>query len=233
VLHTFAGDQDGAYLSGSVVFDKAGDLYGTTFFGRDANGACCFGQVFEMIPVSNGWAKYAMHRFEGPPADGSNSGAGVVLDAAKNLYGTALNGGTTDNGVVFEIMPGAELNLSAVPYPTPPVQGGLLTYAFKIWNKSSVAAQHEVLTTQVPAGTTFSSIKLSGTDGVGSCATPAVGASGPVVCKENSVMRSGSTWTIRLTVQITAAAGKVITETATGSSDNAASNSATVRNTVH
>lgn len=129
-------------------------------------------------------------------------------------------------------LPSADLTLRSVAYPTPPLPGGSLTYAFKVWNHTSVAAEHEVLTTQVPAGTTFSSIELSGTAGLGSCTTPAVSVSGPVVCQENSVMRPGSTWTIRLTVQITAPAGTVLTETATASSDNEGSSSATIHNSV-
>jgi uncharacterized repeat protein (TIGR01451 family) len=130
------------------------------------------------------------------------------------------------------VYPGAGLNLHSVASPTPPVPGGLMTYTFKVWNQSSVEAVHEVLTTQVPAGTTFSSLKLSGTADLGSCTTPAEGDSGPVVCHENSVMKPNSTWTIRLTVEITAPAGKVLTESATASSDNLASTSATVDNTV-
>ncbi len=126
----------------------------------------------------------------------------------------------------------ASLNLSSVAYPTPPMQGGLVTYAFKVWNQSSVDAVHEVLVTQVPAGTTFSSIALSGTAGLGSCTAPPVGSAGAVVCKENSVMRPGSTWTIRLTVKITAPAGTVLAEGATASSDNAISTTATMHNTV-
>jgi uncharacterized repeat protein (TIGR01451 family) len=234
VLHEFQGDQDGAYLPGNVVFDKSGNLYGTTFFGRDLDGACCFGQVYELIPRSNGsWTKTALHRFVGGSSDGSHGNSGVTLDNAGNLYGTALNGGPNDEGAVFEILPGTGLNLISTPYPTPPVQGGSLTYAFKVWNQSSVNATHEVLTTQVPAGTTFSSIALSGTAGLGSCTTPTVGTSGSVVCKENSAMRPNSTWTIRLTVQITAPVGTVITEGATASSDNLGSNTATSHNTVH
>ncbi len=104
VLHVFAGNQDGAYPHAGPVFDVAGHLYSTTFFGEDLNGDCCYGQVFKLVPHTYGWTKYALHRFRGPPQDGSNTSAGVVLDAAGNVYGTTDNGGTSGNGVVFEIM---------------------------------------------------------------------------------------------------------------------------------
>jgi len=60
--------------------------------------------VFKLIRHGHGWSKQAIHRFQGPPRDGSNTGSGVVLDAAGNVYGTTNNGGTSGNGVVFEIM---------------------------------------------------------------------------------------------------------------------------------
>jgi len=103
VLHVFGGDQDGAYPASGVVFDAAGRLYGSTFYGRDLNGACCFGQVYKLIPHAHGWSKQALHRFKGPTLDGSNTSAGVVFDAAGNLYSTSVNGGTDGGGVVFEI----------------------------------------------------------------------------------------------------------------------------------
>ncbi|HKV82551.1 MAG TPA: choice-of-anchor tandem repeat GloVer-containing protein [Candidatus Sulfotelmatobacter sp.] len=46
ILHTFGGNQDGAFPYGGVAFDKAGNLYGTTLDGG-ANG---FGTVFELTP---------------------------------------------------------------------------------------------------------------------------------------------------------------------------------------
>ena len=105
VLHVFHGNQDGAYPASGVVFDTAGNLYGSTFYGEDLDGDCCFGQVFKLIPHRHGWSKQAVHRFQGPPQDGSNTNAGVVFDAAGNLYSTTVDGGTSGNGVVFEITP--------------------------------------------------------------------------------------------------------------------------------
>jgi uncharacterized repeat protein (TIGR03803 family) len=105
VLHVFQGNQDGAYPASGVVFDTVGNLYGSTFYGEDENGGCCFGQVFKLIPHSNRWDYRAVHRFHGPPQDGSNTNAGVVFDTAGNLYSTAQNGGTSGYGVVFEFTP--------------------------------------------------------------------------------------------------------------------------------
>ncbi len=103
VLHVFQGNQDGAYPNSSVIFDTRGNLYGSTVFGEDVDGACCFGQVFKLVPRTYLWAKYGLHRFEGPPKDGTLGGNPVVFDTAGNLYGTSVAGGTSGNGVVLEI----------------------------------------------------------------------------------------------------------------------------------
>ena len=105
VLHVFQGNQDGAYPNSSVVFNKAGNLYGSTVFGEDRDGACCFGQVFTLFRNSHGWGKRALHRFHGPPSDGILGGAPVVLDGAGNLYGTSSGGGGYGAGVVYEFTP--------------------------------------------------------------------------------------------------------------------------------
>ena len=58
----------------------------------------------------------------------------------------------------------------------------------------------------------------------------------PIVCHENSVMAPNTTWTVRLTVKVTAPAGTVITEnaaaTAYNTDPNLANNKATVSLTV-
>jgi uncharacterized repeat protein (TIGR03803 family) len=46
ILHVFSGNPDGAFPYGGVVFDKSGNLYGTTFDGG-TNG---FGTVYTMTP---------------------------------------------------------------------------------------------------------------------------------------------------------------------------------------
>jgi Domain of unknown function DUF11 len=101
-----------------------------------------------------------------------------------------------------------------------------------VWNLGPDNAIHEVLNTQVPAGTTFDYIRISGTPGLGMCTTPPYQGTGQIVCHENAAMAPNTTWTVRLTVKVTAPAGTVITENAATMADtpdpNHANNTATV-----
>lgn len=100
VLYTFCSlplCADGAGPSG-VVFDSAGNLYGTTFGG----GAYGKGAVFELSPGSSGWTETVLHSF-GTGKDGSEPVSGLVLDPAGNLYGTTQIGGAYGYGAVFEL----------------------------------------------------------------------------------------------------------------------------------
>jgi uncharacterized repeat protein (TIGR03803 family) len=102
VLHTFTGT-DGASPYSSLIFDSSGNLYGTTASGGSSS-ACTdgCGTVFELSPATGGgWTEKVLHSFNN--LDGANPSAGVISDAAGNLYGTA--GGATGNGTVFELMP--------------------------------------------------------------------------------------------------------------------------------
>jgi Domain of unknown function DUF11 len=132
----------------------------------------------------------------------------------------------------------ADLFLRIIPTTTTVHQGDLLTYAFPVWNLGPDNANLEVLNTQVPAGTVFDYIRISGTPGLGTCThTPYLGARPiSIVCHENGVMALNTTWTVRLTVKVTAPAGTVITESAATMAEtpdpNLANNSATVSLTV-
>ena len=105
VLYGFGGNDGNGPYDG-VIFDAAGDLYGTTFFG----GANDLGVAFKLIPESDGsWKERVLHSFAGG-ADGVYPFGGLVLDQSGNLYGTTQNGGNNQCsqmgcGVVFEISP--------------------------------------------------------------------------------------------------------------------------------
>ena len=96
-----------------LIFDAAGNLYGTTAGGGDhpcfGYGVGC-GTVFEMTPNgSGGWTEKTLHNF-GNGLDGIHPGSGVVIDGAGNLYGPAQQGGVYmcqghGCGTVFEVTP--------------------------------------------------------------------------------------------------------------------------------
>jgi uncharacterized repeat protein (TIGR03803 family) len=96
ILHSFAGAPgDGAFPYAGLIADAAGNLYGTTAQGG-ANG---LGTVFKLTPMGN---ESVLHSFAGAPGDGANPFAGLIADAAGNLYGTTYYGGANDAGTVFE-----------------------------------------------------------------------------------------------------------------------------------
>jgi len=112
VLHSFAGN-DGVYPYSNLVFDGAGNLYGTTLTGG-SRGA---GVVFQLTPKpGGGWTENVLYNFPvslyGGP-DGANPYAGVVFDQMGNIYGTTWVGGNgycffdTDCGTVFQLTPSA------------------------------------------------------------------------------------------------------------------------------
>jgi outer membrane protein assembly factor BamB len=133
---------------------------------------------------------------------------------------------------VFALSFLADLFLRIQPTPTTVHQGDLLTYAFPVWNLGPNNAVHEVLNTQVPAGTIFEYIRISGTPGLGTCTHPPYQGTGQIVCHENGSMAPNTTWTVRLTVKVTAPSGTVITEKAATMADtpdpNLANNTAIV-----
>jgi uncharacterized repeat protein (TIGR03803 family) len=105
VLHSFTGGADGLYPFSGLVFDAAGNLYGTTSFGGDLISLSCYpgcGVVFKLTPTSSGWSETVLHTFWGY---GRNPSAGVIMDAAGNLYGTTGFNPSGNNGLVFEITP--------------------------------------------------------------------------------------------------------------------------------
>jgi uncharacterized repeat protein (TIGR03803 family) len=90
VLYSFRGGKDGGYPLAGVVFDKAGNLYGTT----NAGGAKGFGTVFELTPDKGGWKESVLYSFKGSSnGDGQSPWAGVIFDKEGNLYGTTQLGG--------------------------------------------------------------------------------------------------------------------------------------------
>lgn len=95
VLHSFAGQPDGATPLASLVLDAAGNMYGTTSHGGTSN----LGTVFK---VDSAGTESVLYSFTGEP-DGAGPAADLVLDAAGNLLGTTAEGGIADAGTVFKL----------------------------------------------------------------------------------------------------------------------------------
>lgn len=98
VLYSFKGASDGAKPYAGLAQDAAGNLYGTTYQGGTANA----GVVYKLTPSGQ---ETVLYSFTGG-ADGGNPYAGVIVDSAGNLYGTAYGGGanncTGGCGVVYK-----------------------------------------------------------------------------------------------------------------------------------
>lgn len=101
VLYSFAGgSSDGAYPYSTLIFDHAGNIYGTT----ESGGPNEAGSVFELEPSDRTWTEKVLYFFTGN-TDGGTLDAGVIFDTAGNLYGTTASGGTNSVGTVFELTP--------------------------------------------------------------------------------------------------------------------------------
>jgi uncharacterized repeat protein (TIGR03803 family) len=101
LLHTFGKGDDGRDPDAPLVFDAAGNLYGTTI----DSGNTYSGTVFELSPGANGqWTETVLYRFAGG-TDGTAPFGGLIFDTAGNLYGTTYQGGTYAAGTVFELSP--------------------------------------------------------------------------------------------------------------------------------
>jgi uncharacterized repeat protein (TIGR03803 family) len=97
VLYSFSSGTDGANPYAGLVMDKAGNLYGTTYFG----GSSGYGTVF-MLDITG--TETVLHNFTNSP-DGAYPTAGLVMDKAGNLYGTTADGGSSGYGTVFKLSP--------------------------------------------------------------------------------------------------------------------------------
>jgi uncharacterized repeat protein (TIGR03803 family) len=112
VIYAFKGHPDGASPEAGVIFDKSGNLYGTTYSG---GWRYCFigcGTIFKLTPKSGGgWQETVLYHFNGRGvSDGENSEASLLRDAKGHLYGTTPVGGAAKRcpsgcGVVFELSP--------------------------------------------------------------------------------------------------------------------------------
>jgi uncharacterized repeat protein (TIGR03803 family) len=101
-LHSFRGQPDAGFPYGSLLIDRAGRLYGTTYY----DGANDLGAVYQLTQGPDGlWRERVLHSFQGG-ISGSNSVSNLVLES-RSLYGTTSQGGAPgcSCGTIFELTP--------------------------------------------------------------------------------------------------------------------------------
>ncbi len=100
-LHSFGSGSDGVQPAFSVpVFDSAGNLYGTTFYG----GSDGIGVVYKLSPGLGGnWTETILHSFVNDGVDGNTPSGGVAFGSDGNLYGTTYYGGLYGDGTLYEL----------------------------------------------------------------------------------------------------------------------------------
>ncbi len=122
ILYSFQGGNDGQNPTGRLIFDSAGNLYGTTSAGGETgcsiNGYSGCGTVFELSPSPKGtWSETVLYRFTGDNMNSSNNDGGMpagslTFDQKGNLYGATAAGGNFGCGppgqfcgTIFELSP--------------------------------------------------------------------------------------------------------------------------------
>lgn len=112
VLYSFcpeAGCADGQYPEAGLLLDSAGNLYGTTYAGGEANAKCAYSTCGTVFKVSSTGQETVLYSFCSAVncTDGNQPQAVLIRDSAGNLYGTTAYGGAgvvnNGGGTVFKI----------------------------------------------------------------------------------------------------------------------------------
>jgi uncharacterized repeat protein (TIGR03803 family) len=99
---------NGEIPRGGVLFDAAGNLYGTTTSGGKCSEYNACGTAFMLSPPAPRqatWNTVTLAYFKAHGVHGGGPAGSLIFDAAGNLYGTTTQGGTDGDGTVFELSP--------------------------------------------------------------------------------------------------------------------------------
>jgi uncharacterized repeat protein (TIGR03803 family) len=118
-IYSFRGQPDGSFPYGALLFDRLGNIHGTTYYGG-ANG---IGAVYELSPRASigEWNESVLYSFQ-EGSDGNSPIGNLVSDNVGNLYGTTSEGGL-GSGTIFKLSPmgsGQWVETVVHPFQGPP-----------------------------------------------------------------------------------------------------------------
>jgi len=102
ILHYFAGGTGGEDPQSPVALDSAGNIFGTGLSGGMNN----YGIVFRLKPQPNGKYTFTPIHYFSLLARGAHPAGSLVLDTSGNIFGTTTGGGTTGEGIAYELVKG-------------------------------------------------------------------------------------------------------------------------------
>ena len=158
VLYRFSGGADGGSPYAGVVFDQAGNIYGTTPSGGSTSS--CFGGcgvVYELSRSGSGWSQSVIHTFTAG-GDGETPYSGLITDQAGNLYGCTALGGSYGQGTVYRVAPSGSgwtetilYNFSGGTDGGQPIANLIFDGSGRLYGAASVGGQSGVKLRQRPA----------------------------------------------------------------------------------
>ena len=166
VLYSFQGPggSDGQTPIAGLLMDASGNLYGSTKWGGTGCAPKGCGTVFELTSSSGTYTENVLHWF-GAAGDGVNPAGPLLMDSARNLYGSTFAGGAFHGGSAFKV------NLTGTA-PALTVSPSYITFSSQQLNVTS-SPQTITVTNSGNAGLVFGSspVAFSGANGADFAAT--------------------------------------------------------------
>jgi uncharacterized repeat protein (TIGR03803 family) len=184
---------NGSSPMGSLTFDAAGKLYGTTSSG----GGSGYGTVFQLSPPAAGqtaWTFKTLATFNN--TNGKYPYGSLTVDAVGNLYGTTSLGGANGNGTAFRLSPPA---------------AGQTAWTFKTLASFNIltSGTHPTGLTIDKAGNLYGTTTDGGTGvGCGAILYPAPGKACGTVFMLSPPATGQTTWTLKVLATLNGTNGK-------------------------
>jgi uncharacterized repeat protein (TIGR03803 family) len=149
VLHRFSGGGSDGELPAGIVFDSAGNLYGTTISGGNRCAGGIGNRCGIVFKIDASDKETVLYKFKGGTTDGWSPDGGLYLSTQTGLlYGTTSLGGSAVGfgyGTVFNINPIGQESLvyrfSGTPDASEPF-AGLIQFGGKFYGTTAFGGTH-------------------------------------------------------------------------------------------